>query len=238
MDLGRGRMLTSVSWFGYSVHFMNRGDREEAVTLEILQAIEDEEGITQRHLAQRLGVALGLTNSYLKRCARKGLIKVQQAPANRYLYYLTPKGFAEKSRLTAKYLSYSLSFYRKAGASCGRAFDDCVRKGWRSVVLCGVSELAEIAAIKAMEHDIELRGAYDATAQASGFLDKPLWRDLPELGEAHGYVFTGLDDPESNVRALIAAVGAERVVVPDILAVRIDWSDKAGALHKPPFAGA
>ena len=227
-------MLTRVEWSGYSVQFMNRGGREEAVTLEILQAIEDEEGVTQRHLAQRLGVALGLTNSYLKRCARKGLIKVQQAPANRYLYYLTPKGFAEKSRLTAKYLSYSLSFYRKAGASCGRAFDECMRKGWRSVVLCGVSELAEIAAIKAMERAIELKGAYDATAQASGFLDKPLWRELPHPGEADGYVFTGLDDPERGVRSLVAEVGLERVVVPDILSVSVDWSESAGTVQTLP----
>jgi len=28
-------------------------------------------------------------------------MKIKQAPANRYVYYLTPKGFAEKSRLTA-----------------------------------------------------------------------------------------------------------------------------------------
>ena len=60
--------------------------------------------MTQRHLADRLGVALGLANSYLRRCARKGLIKITQAPDNRYLYYLTPQGFTEKTRLTARYL--------------------------------------------------------------------------------------------------------------------------------------
>ena len=74
----------------------------------MLQAVEESSDVTQRHLAQSMGVALGLANSNLRRCARKGLIKVQQAPADRYLYYLTPKGFAEKSRLTADYLSISL----------------------------------------------------------------------------------------------------------------------------------
>ncbi len=220
-----GLTLTPRQLSEYSVHSMNRGGREESVTLEILQAIADEEGVTQRHLSRRLGVALGLTNSYLKRCAHKGLIKVQQAPANRYFYYLTPKGFAEKRRLTAKYLSYSLSFYRKAGASCGRAFDECLRQGWRSVLLCGVSELAEIAAIKAVEHDIELRGAYDSTSEAGAFLGKPLWRELPDSAAADGYVFTGLDDPDNGVRKLAEAVGPEKVIVPDILAVTIDWSD-------------
>ncbi|NIQ08836.1 MAG: winged helix-turn-helix transcriptional regulator, partial [Gammaproteobacteria bacterium] len=84
---------------------MNNNDKKESLTLEILQAIEQNNDVTQRHLASHLGVALGLANSYLKRCVRKGLVKIQHVPANRYLYYLTPKGFAEKSRLTAKYLS-------------------------------------------------------------------------------------------------------------------------------------
>ena len=89
-------------------------DREQALTLELLAAIESRSDVTQRHLAARLDVALGLANSYLRRCVRKGLVKITQAPANRYLYYLTPQGFAEKSRLTAHYLSVSFDFYRHA----------------------------------------------------------------------------------------------------------------------------
>ena len=89
----------------YSVHIMNDNQKEDATTLGILNAIDDKNDITQRHLAARLNVALGLTNSYLKRCIHKGLVKVHQAPATRYLYYLTPKGFTEKSRLTSAYLS-------------------------------------------------------------------------------------------------------------------------------------
>ena len=101
-------------------------DPEESLTLEILDTVQRNEQLSQRHLSRQLGVALGLANSYLKRCVRKGWVKVQQAPANRYLYYLTPTGFAEKSRLTAEYLSTSLGFYREAGNSCARLLDQCV----------------------------------------------------------------------------------------------------------------
>ena len=93
-------------------------------------------------------MALGLANSYLKRCVRKGWVKVQQAPANRYLYYLTPTGFAEKSRLTAEYLSTSLGFYREAGNSCAQLLDQCVANNWQRLLLCGVSDLAEIATLR------------------------------------------------------------------------------------------
>ena len=76
--------------------------REDARVLEVLDAVHQRSDLSQRHLARQMGVALGLANSYLKRCMRKGLIKISAAPANRYLYYLTPKGFSEKSRLTAR----------------------------------------------------------------------------------------------------------------------------------------
>jgi len=135
---------------------MNNREKQESVTLEILEAIDAKSDVTQRHLAQRTGIALGLANSYLKRCVRKGLVKIHQAPANRYLYYLTPQGFAEKSRLTGQYLSYSFKFYRRAGDSCADALTRCKRNGWRRIALCGASDLAEIASLRALEHDIEV----------------------------------------------------------------------------------
>ena len=46
---------------------MNTRKREESLTLEILEAIEQRDDLTQRHLADQMGVALGLANSYLKR---------------------------------------------------------------------------------------------------------------------------------------------------------------------------
>ena len=65
-----------------------------------------------------LDIALGLVNAYIRRCIKKGLVKVTQAPAGRIAYYLTPSGFAEKLRLTIEYLSYSFSFFRQAEADC------------------------------------------------------------------------------------------------------------------------
>ena len=63
-------------------------------------------------------IALGLANAYLRRCVRNGLVKMSQVPLNRYAYYLTPQGFAEKSRLTAEYLAVSFNFFRRARGDC------------------------------------------------------------------------------------------------------------------------
>jgi len=129
----------------YRVHPVNGvNEKEEKLTLDLLNAIDQRSNLSQRHLAQHMGIALGLTNSYLKRCARKGLVKMSEAPANRYLYYLTPKGFAEKARLTGHYLADSLTFYRRAGESCSVLFEFCKSNKYEHILLCGVSELAEI----------------------------------------------------------------------------------------------
>ena len=208
-------------WFlGYSVHDMNTDrDRDDALTLEILDVIERQKDVSQRHLARHLGVALGLTNSYLKRCVRKGLVKVSQAPANRYLYYLTPQGFAEKSRLTAQYLSISLSFYRKSGESCSRVFDECARKGWQRLLLCGVSDLAEIATLRAVERDIDVIGYFDPTSEQKNFLNRPVW-PVHEAATPHdACLLTELQSPQARYQELRKLMAEDLILIPDVLAV-------------------
>ncbi len=196
---------------------MNVPRKNDTATLEILEAIEQSSSLTQRHLAKRLGVALGLANSYLKRCARKGLIKVQQAPANRYLYYLTPKGFAEKSRLTGEYLAYSLSFYRRASDSVALLFSECRGKGYRTLALYGVSDLTEIAVLRAREFDLDVRGVLDPDAPETVLAGHPVWREVPRELDIDAWVVSDLRDPRGAVARLEREAGATPVLVPDVL---------------------
>lgn len=194
-----------------------KGERDDELVLELLDAIGKQSNLSQRHLARQLGVALGLANSYLKRCIRKGYVKIRTAPANRYLYYLTPKGFAEKSRLTAKYLSYSFAFYRHASASCAEVFQQCALRGWKRVVLCGISDLAEIASLQATEAEIEIVAIYDPRADHERFVGKKVWTDLDGIETFDACVLTDLQSPSTSHKQLVERVGQERVMVPDIL---------------------
>ena len=194
-----------------------KGERDDELVLELLDAIGKQSNLSQRHLARQLGVALGLANSYLKRCIRKGYVKIRTAPANRYLYYLTPKGFAEKSRLTAKYLSYSFTFYRHASASCAEVFQQCALRGWKRVVLCGISDLAEIASLQATEAEIEIVAIYDPRADRKRFVGKKVWTDLDGIETFDACVLTDLQSPSTSHQQLVERVGQERVMVPDIL---------------------
>jgi len=201
---------------------MNERDRADALTLEILQAIEERNDVTQRGIAQRSGVALGLANSYLKRCVRKGLVKMQQAPANRYLYYLTPKGFAEKSRLTVEYLSYSFTFYRRAGESLARLLGDCRDAGIARVGLYGASDLAEIAAIRALDQGIEVVAVYDTAGRRERFLGAPVVARLEEAARAQAWILTELTDARHAWRRLLAEAGETPVLAPDILGLNAE----------------
>lgn len=190
---------------------------DEERVLGLLDAVGERSEVSQRDMAKRLGIALGLANSYLKRCVRKGYIKISDASANRYLYYLTPKGFAEKSRLTAMYLTASLSFYRKAGESCLRVYRQCEALQWRQVVLCGVSDLAEIASLKALESGVEILGNYDPRADQKRFVNAPVWNQFNKVCACDGWIVTDLQAPTRMFEHIIELVGPERLLVPDIL---------------------
>ena len=143
----------------------------------LLHAVETDGARSQRHIAAELGIALGLVNAYLKRCVKKGWVKVNQAPARRYAYYLTPQGFAEKSRLTVDYLSDSFSFFRRAKADCGAVFAEAKERGFRRVVLAGKSDLAEIAVLCAAESGVEIAAIVDPRADTTHFVGLPLVKD-------------------------------------------------------------
>ena len=191
--------------------------KQEQMTLEVLDAVGRKSDISQRHLAQELGVALGMANSYLKRCVRKGLIKISDAPANRYLYYLTPKGFTEKSRLTARYLRNSFSFYREAGDSCLRAYEQCKEKKWQKIILCGISDLAEIAILRSYDTDVSVVGIYEPHTEHQRFINNDVFRDLENLPEHDGFIITDLNAAKVSYEYIASKVGTEKIIVPDVL---------------------
>src|SRR3546814_6516309 len=96
--------------------------------LDFLTAIERGEVVTQVALKQRIGVSVGLINALLKRSVHNGYVKVRKVPYRRYAYYLTPQGFGEKSRLVAKYLETSLSFFREARSQYAELFERADRR--------------------------------------------------------------------------------------------------------------
>lgn len=194
-------------------------DDQSEITLGLLNAVHEDSRVTQRRVAGELGVALGLVNSYLKRCVKKGYIKVRQAPANRYAYYLTPSGFAEKSRLTARYLSQSFTFFRNARTQCTGILTACEQRSWRRLALAGASDLAEIMILCAHENGVRLVGIVDTATTRDSFMGMPVVDRLKTLGPVDAVVITDLIDPQAAYDALTEHLPAERVLAPAILGI-------------------
>jgi len=207
------------------------GEEQREITLGLLNAVHENSKVTQRNVAQDLGIALGLVNAYLKRSVKKGYIKVRQAPANRYAYYLTPAGFAEKSRLTAAYLSHSFTFFRNARRGGSEILDFCEKRNWLRVALVGSSDLAEIIVLCAGESTVSLVGIVDTNVPDEPFMGLPVTNLLKNLGSVDAVIITDLTDPQAAFNVLSEYFPAERILAPDILGIVRDErnSRKRGA---------
>jgi hypothetical protein len=194
-------------------------EKESAeILLGLLESVERDGARSQRRLAAEVGVALGLVNAYLRRCIRKGLVKVREVPTRRYAYYLTSQGFAEKSRLTVKYLTYSLSFFREAKADCQFLFEMARQKGLTRVILFGRSDLAEIAIICALECEIEVVAVVDPASQSGRFVGAPLANSFDAITSPFdAVVITDLLEPQASHRDACRRFGEDKVFVPRLL---------------------
>jgi DNA-binding MarR family transcriptional regulator len=145
-------------------------DPQDIRSLQLLEEIENNYGPSQRDLARKLNISLGLVNSFIKRLATKGYVKITTIPRNRVRYILTPKGFAEKSRLTYEFIQYSFHFYKKAVMELHELADEFRRRDVKKVVFFGANDLAEIASISLRGTDVELIGVVDEERAGQEFL--------------------------------------------------------------------
>lgn len=201
---------------------------DERIVLNLLNSVDDG-AQSQRRIAEELGIALGLVNAYLKRCIKKGLVKVSQAPARRYAYYLTPQGFAEKSRLTVEYLSYSFSFFRQAKADCAQVFELAKQQNFQNIVLCGKSDLAEIAILSAVDCGVSIAAIVDQNADQTLFVGKQVVIGYDHLTAPFDAVI--VTDVVNARRAFDEAVqlyGPARVLAPKLLGLNVAERREAG----------
>ena len=194
-----------------------RSEKESKLTLELLQAIDQQDNISQRHLAEQMGVALGLANSYLKRCVKKGLIKMKTAPANRYLYYLTPHGFTEKARLTGEFLSTSLALFRQSGTVYADVFAECLKQQQRRVLFAGLSDLTEIAYMRSLQSEVEVVGVFQLQQAQPQFFDLPVVDNLASFGAFDVIVMTSMEQTNELLEHLKETIDGDKIIVPSLL---------------------
>lgn len=185
----------------------------DRATLSLLSTLEDGESLSQRSLAMRIGVALGLTNSLLRRAIRKGLIKVKQAPAKRYAYYITPKGFIEKGHLVSEYLFTSLTFFRQVREEYSTLFTQISNGSHKRIALFGVSELAEIALLSARSDGVDIFAMIQPGSNHTDFSGLSVINslDAAHLQDIDAVVITSTEKTQEAYDSLVERFGVNRV---------------------------
>jgi predicted transcriptional regulator len=154
-----------------------RGENDRDLT--ILNAIAENDRVTQRHLARELGVAVSLANLYVRRLALKGLVRVINIRPNRLRYILTPKGIVEKSHLTYSYMCRTLDRYREARQALLGALRPLGETGYKRIAFYGTGEAAEVAYLCLRELGLDLGAVFEGK-DGKRFLGLPV-RRLEEL---------------------------------------------------------
>lgn len=176
---------------------------DQKVVLQLMDAIEKTPEVSQRTLATKMGIALALTNSYLKFCIQKGWIRAKKIPAKRYAYFITPEGFKEKSKMVAESLRGAFSFFRQAQVQCDHLYALCVEKKWFKIGLIGEGDLVEICMSLSQDHEVEVRKI----------------SEVSELKDFDSILVADLENPQAAYERLKGRISEDRILLLDILQV-------------------
>lgn len=153
---------------------LGNGNPDDMKAFQLLSEVSDDQPVSQRELAKRLGIALGLVNSYIKNFVAKGYIRIKNYPHNRYAYLLTPHGIAEKGRLAYQHVHYFTSLYTVTRQDYLQLFRQLAERGISRVAFCGVDEVTEIAWLSLREAGLELVEVMDDRNIGNDFMGRQI----------------------------------------------------------------
>jgi len=189
---------------------VNNNSSEE-IFLKLLNEFTKESIITQRDLADRLGIALGLVNAYVKRLYKKGHIKITTLPRNRVKYIITPKGFAEKAKLTYSYMNRSIDYFRDVRNKIEQTYNSMMTSNIKNIVLWGDGEVAELCYITTRGLPLKIVGVVADARVENGFFGHDIYstEDIGKI-DYDAILVASLDGME-NKKINMAGVNPERV---------------------------
>lgn len=112
--------------------------------MRLLEEVVDNPDLSQRQLARRLGIALGVANLLVRNLAKKGYIKVSQLGWKRWVYVVTPNGMTRKVQLTIGYVERFINHYRRVRQLLYDDLSDLPLNEESRVAIVGTTELTEL----------------------------------------------------------------------------------------------
>jgi DNA-binding MarR family transcriptional regulator len=192
---------------------------DEIRDLRLLEELEKNPIISQRELSHKFGIALGVTNACLRRMARKGLIQIRGFNHRKIGYYLTPKGFAEKAKLTLHLITYIVQHYSELKKIISQRLLEMQRNGLQRVVFYGVSDEMEVAYVTLQGVNLKLVGIVEDDERIKpriifGYELEPVSR-VQEL-KPDCILITSLSENEKKKETLKEIFGSNSICIKDI----------------------
>jgi len=175
---------------------------DELRTLTLFNTVESTPDINQRKLAQELDISLGLTNTYFQRVLKKGWIRAKQVKPRRWLYFLTPQGALEKSRLSLSYMHRTIESFRELKSKGDEHLRILSEKGVTGIHLCGEEDLTEIISFCFTGFKIELLSLIPEMSLITS-IEKSKKAVFPELKIAELIMIASLENQNLITQLLV-----------------------------------
>ena len=175
-------------------------DRE----LKLLSEVDEIANFTQRQLSQRVGISLGLTNTLFRNLVKKGYIRGTQASWKRWVYALTPEGFARKIGLTVDYIRRELGYYQHVRQTLRTEMESLAFHEETRVAIYGTSDFAELVYIGLKDFGITEIDIFSS--------------ESPNGRTFFGMPVRGLDTLDTNEydRIIVASLGDTDAIATDL----------------------
>lgn len=118
---------------------------------DILNVVSDNPNISQRKIAEKTGISVGKVNFLIKKCVKKGWIKIDHLNSRTVKYILTPKGIQEKTKLTLSYIQKSYKAIMNISDKIKDITKEQVNKGNKIIVYGEEGELSKLIELNLKE---------------------------------------------------------------------------------------
>ena len=151
--------------------------------LDTLLELKDDSSLSQRSLAHKLNISLGLTNSILQNLIHRGLIKVQKMTGRKILYLITPKGMVQATNFIYDRVRETRHYYQYAKDLLTARFTILYDKGARRAVIYGTGQLAEITYLSLLDSPLKLHSILTDDPAPASAQQKFLGHEILTLSE-------------------------------------------------------
>ncbi|MBU1290540.1 winged helix-turn-helix transcriptional regulator [bacterium] len=143
--------------------------------LNTLLELKQNPSLTQRSLAHRLNISLGLTNAILQNLIHRGWIKAKRMTGRKILYLITPQGMARATNLIYDRFRETQNYYQYTKELLTSYLIDLYNQGKRKAIIYGTNQLAEITYLSLLNSPLKLHSILSDDPSKKKFLGRQVF---------------------------------------------------------------